>query len=94
MHKDQAILYIWIMPKLSILWFTVSCCTNCHVLESYMVDNQGWVEKSDAGRKLKLARQQLTVGTWNVRTLREIGKLQQLRIQIKRSNKGHMDGIR
>ena len=49
-----------------------------------MVDNQGWVEKSDAGRKLKLARQQLTVGTWNVRTLREIGKLQQLRIEIKR----------
>jgi len=48
------------------------------------LSNRGWVEKSHTGRNLKLARQQLTVGIWNLRTLRETGKLEQLRIEIER----------
>ena len=51
----------------------------------YQSGNQGWIEKCATGRQtLKLARQQLTVGTWNVRTMWATGKLDLLREEMKR----------
>src|SRR6218665_4052132 len=46
--------------------------------------NRGWAEKSATERKIKIARTMLSVGTWNVRTLREAGKLQLLQEEMKR----------
>src|SRR6218665_3025439 len=46
--------------------------------------NRGWAEKSATERKIKIARTMLSVGTWNVRTLREAGKMQLLQEEMKR----------
>ena len=49
--------------------------------------NQGWVEKSTTGmktKKLKIAKDELTVGTWNVRTLWAAGHLELLKEEMKR----------
>ena len=57
--------------------------------------NQGRVEKSATGKhpntnmtgntqRLKLVKDTLTVGTWNVQTLRAAGKLELLRNEMKR----------
>lgn len=47
--------------------------------------NQDWVEKSATGmHKLKVAKDELTVGTWNVRTLWAAGHLELLKEEMKR----------
>src|ERR1043165_283939 len=50
--------------------------------------NRGWVEKLDTGTseedgRMKIARNILTVGTWNVRTLHAAGKLELLKDEMK-----------
>ena len=46
--------------------------------------NQDWVEKSATGiKKLKVAKDELTVGTWNVRTLWAAGHLELLKEEMK-----------
>jgi hypothetical protein len=46
--------------------------------------NRGWIDKLATERNLKLARNTLSVGTWNVRTLAATGKLQMLQQEMKR----------
>ena len=49
--------------------------------------NRGWAKKLSTERKnkkIKIAKTVLTVGTWNVRTLREAGKMQLLQEEPKR----------
>ena len=57
-----------------------------------LLGNQGRIEKLATGKstsmkateKLKIAKNTLTVGTWNVQTLWTTGKLQLLRNEMKR----------
>ena len=47
--------------------------------------NQGWVGKSTTGTEyLKVARTEVILGTWNVRTLRESGRLELLKHELNR----------
>lgn len=46
--------------------------------------NQGWIDKFNTGTsKIKIARQNMKIGTWNVRTLREDGQYELLREEMK-----------
>src|ERR1700733_9163342 len=46
--------------------------------------DRGWIEKLATERKMKTARNMMTVGTWNVRTLWEAGKMQLLQEEMSR----------
>src|SRR6218665_3812576 len=46
--------------------------------------NQGWTEKLATERKIRVSKDILSVGTWNVRTLWATGKLQLLQEEMRR----------
>ena len=50
----------------------------------HQLSNRDWVDKLATERKLKVTKEELSIGTWNVRTLWAAGKLDLLNMEMER----------